>query len=262
MSQAGVTWGAVLCGFIVCTALYGITCGQFLCYFHKYHHDRLVWKWTVAMVLVLDTLQECLACHSMWHYLVARCYGNEGAYNYAVWSLSAQMIPTEILCTVAHLFYIQRLYKFKKQRCALILLVPVSLCAATSIVYVTRSLLSPAFEGNDDVLSTSSKLLALFTISTDLGIAASTCYVLYVSREHAQSINRSVVTRLIRYSVVAGVMMFAASFTFLIVYVAFPHTFLYIGMYFIAGKVYVNCMLAALNSRDGLRREIYDVQYI
>jgi len=58
---------------------------------------------------------------------------------------------------------------------------------------------------------------------------------------------------MVHYAVTTGVLTSVFATIYVVVYLSMPLNMIYMAVYFVHGKIYVNSMLAALNSRKSLR---------
>ncbi|KDQ52646.1 hypothetical protein JAAARDRAFT_39898 [Jaapia argillacea MUCL 33604] len=257
MTLMDVTFGAMLDGVLMSFALYGITCIQVLRYYQSYPEDSLTLKVVVAAVWMLDTLQECLLVHAIWFYLITQGNGNPFALLYAVWSLIAQVIPSDICIIIVELFYIRRIW-ILHNRDRRISILPILAVAALVIgfVYVAKCFRFPAFSA-----SVKQQWIVIVSAScravVDLTIAVMTCRLLYQSRKRVitEKVN-SLIGTLIGYTMATGLLTSIVAVLYVGVYVAMPFNMIYIAIYFVHAKIYVNSMLSALNSRATFRELI------
>ncbi|EEB94937.1 hypothetical protein MPER_06173 [Moniliophthora perniciosa FA553] len=62
------TLGAVLVGFAVACCIYGILVTQVFTDYSNYPSDRVVYKFLVVLILVLETTDQALIGHIIYHY--------------------------------------------------------------------------------------------------------------------------------------------------------------------------------------------------
>ncbi|KIM75271.1 hypothetical protein PILCRDRAFT_679806 [Piloderma croceum F 1598] len=89
---------------------------------------------------------------------------------------------------------------------------------------------------------------------TDLSIAVIMCYILY--SQYQSGLTRrtiSLVKMMLQYTLTTGLLTSVFAIVYIIVYLSMTLNMVYISIYFVHGKIYVNSMLAALNSRKSLR---------
>ncbi|KAH8120607.1 hypothetical protein DFH11DRAFT_78278 [Phellopilus nigrolimitatus] len=78
------------------------------------------------------------------------------------------------------------------------------------------------------------------------------CYLLYSKRSEFKR-TRSIIRTLIHFTMATGVFTSFMTTAYIISFYTMKTNMVYIGIYFVHGKVYLNSMLAALNSRVSLR---------
>ncbi|EPQ56823.1 hypothetical protein GLOTRDRAFT_104549 [Gloeophyllum trabeum ATCC 11539] len=86
------------------------------------------------------------------------------------------------------------------------------------------------------------------------------CFVLRKPREGGLKVSNWLVSTILRYTVATGLLSCIVQAIYLIAVVASRVSAhgkaVYIGIYFIIAKTYINCMLASLNSRASLRARL------
>jgi len=98
-------------------------------------------------------------------------------------------------------------------------------------------------------------------VVADALIAASLCTLLWKSRTYFQSTN-SLLSTLIMYSVHTGVLTCTCAFACLISYATMPNNLVFIGIYIVTGKLYLNALLAFLNARTLLRGDLPRIEIV
>ncbi|SJK99669.1 uncharacterized protein ARMOST_02978 [Armillaria ostoyae] len=66
----GTTFGAVLIGATLASALFGVTTMLFFVYYRRYSQDSWFYRFSLALLWVLDALHFVLALHILHFYLV------------------------------------------------------------------------------------------------------------------------------------------------------------------------------------------------
>jgi hypothetical protein len=89
-------------------------------------------------------------------------------------------------------------------------------------------------------------------VFADALIAISSCVLLNHSRSGFKS-SDSLVNILMLYSINTGTVTSLFEIACLVSYAIWPHTFIFIGIFFIIGKVHMNTILTILNTRSFLR---------
>jgi len=241
-------------GFILSLVLYGITCCQTIQYYSYFPTDKQYIKYLVAFVCLMDSLQEALLAHSLWQYLIHLRYTLDiEAASRANWSLIAQVIPTEICAFIVEFFFVARIRNLDGRDRSMVLGVPMVASILISIVYVIKCYKLPEFTSATRMQWLPSAFGSLRAF-TDISIAVAMCYIL--SSQYQSGLTRrtvSLVKMMLQYSLTTGLLTSLVAIVYVVVYLAMPLNMVYIAIYFVHGKIYVNSMLAALNSRKSLR---------
>jgi len=88
---------------------------------------------------------------------------------------------------------------------------------------------------------------------TDIAIAATMCYMLYQRGLLLSTEPNPLMRALLTYTLTTGLLTSIFTTVYLIVYLAEPLSLIWIGTYFLYGKIYIISMLANLNGRKTLR---------
>ncbi|KAL5484836.1 hypothetical protein ACEPAI_7478 [Sanghuangporus weigelae] len=86
----------------------------------------------------------------------------------------------------------------------------------------------------------------------DILITGSLCYWLHGSRSGVHGMNK-IIDKIILYSVENGMLICLASVASLICGITMPGNLIFIGIHFVISKLYINSILASLNTRNSLR---------
>ncbi|ESK95045.1 hypothetical protein Moror_13935 [Moniliophthora roreri MCA 2997] len=90
--------------------------------------------------------------------------------------------------------------------------------------------------------------------AADIMIAASLCYYLSRSKTGFRRTD-SLITILIIYTVTTGLMTSVIDFAIIITFALMPNNYVWLALFWVVGRCYVNSFLAALNCRDSLREK-------
>ncbi|KAJ7792809.1 hypothetical protein B0H14DRAFT_3498824 [Mycena olivaceomarginata] len=203
------------------------------------HHDPL----DIA-IRTLDLVQLVLICQSVYHYL-ARNWGNQNC--------------ATLLCQG---FFLRRVWKFSKNLPLTLFLA--AACLTTGIIDIIMAVQTISNLSLNTILSHkfSAEVISVFAVgaAVDLAIAAILCW--YLARELTvfDRIN-NLVARLIQYTVATGLITSLLALGCLIavrlVRTSRPPTVSYfMAMHFSLGRMYTNALLATLNSRKVLRKQL------
>ncbi|PBK63024.1 hypothetical protein ARMSODRAFT_963556 [Armillaria solidipes] len=239
-TSLGNTLGALYVGATIAAIFFGITNLQTLIYYKRYPNDWWIYRYSIALLWVLDALHVALSTHALYCLLID-WYGN----------VAAERENDEWSFKVSCLYWF-RLYKLGRHFHKILpwfvfLAVVTSLGAGIFMVYgiyATANFTSITYTGFPVYIFFSTIVVA------DLLIALMMCYYLHQSRA---AMNHSTTTtflvRLMRLILVSGLATSACSLLTLIAYIVWRDSLIFLGIDFILPKLYVNSLLAMFNYR-------------
>ncbi|KAF8994874.1 hypothetical protein BDQ17DRAFT_1545382 [Cyathus striatus] len=288
------TIGPAYVGFTIGAILYGITILQAYQYYSNSKHskdDSICRKSIIGGICVLDTVHIAFASYLIYILLVEG-FGGPVAGKNAVWSFKVMASDQVMLIAFVHWLYLYRIWILTKQKffykSILRIQYAIFLTAATSLVAaigeprrytiwtvfgtynsLSLSLSFKAFlielQGVNSIFNFPISFQYMIyagigiTVLIDCGIAASLCMILRLRRRSDHMFASSmdgVLQYLIQYCVATGLVTSLASLSYLVLYVAFPNTVLYLITEFSITRLYANSMLALFNSRHRLREKL------
>jgi len=86
----------------------------------------------------------------------------------------------------------------------------------------------------------------------DVLITTSICVLLNHNRSGFKS-SDSLINTLMAYTINTGILTSLCAMACLVSFAIWPHTFIFVAIFFVLGKLYVNTILAVLNTRSFLR---------
>lgn len=247
----GMTLGAVYIGATVAAILFGITNLQAVIYYKKYPDDWWVYRCSVAILWAFDALHVALGTHALYHYLID-LFGKYTALDDVVWSFKLQILFNMVIIFGVQVIYTVRIWRLGHhfhQMLPLFVVLCLVVSGGTGIFAVYDSYLISSFLS---IRSIKVSIYAVFSMAviSDFVIAFSMCYYLHKSREDsAFSSTSKMLLGLMRLVVISGLATSACSLITLITYLALPKTLIFLGIDFILPKLYINSLLAMLNSR-------------
>ncbi|KAK0190295.1 hypothetical protein F5146DRAFT_1137130 [Armillaria mellea] len=249
-TSLGNSLGALYVGATIAAILFGITNVQTLIYYKRYSNDLCIYRYSVALLWVLDALHVALSTHALYCYLID-WYGNIAAeLENDEWSFKLQL-------AVLIVVYVEGLYAIRLCKVGrhfhktlpwfVSLAVASSLGAGTFMVYgiyLTANFASITHTGYPVYIFFSTIVVA------DLLIAFMMWYYLYKSKAVMNfSSTTAVLVRLMRLVLVSGLATSACSLLTLLAYIVWPKSLIFLGIDFILSKLYVNSLLAMFNYR-------------
>ncbi|KAF9069247.1 hypothetical protein BDP27DRAFT_1447835 [Rhodocollybia butyracea] len=264
------TFGTMLICALVSMGLYGITTLQTYFYFLNYGYDRISMKALVGVVWALDTIHSALMCFTIYQYLIIG-YAQPEILESGVWSLFGSMACNIIVAFISQCFFTKRIHILSPPRFKLLISVPIAcivVChfVVTVIQFFKKKQFALLNEGtNDSVIP-----FGVLAVFSDILIALA--LVLLLRQNHPETEEtKSLIKKLVVYAINRCILTsyahtIASSYldvlTFLArviaaieiaLFMSFPGSVYSFAFDFIIGKLYVNSLLASLNSRKSLR---------
>ncbi|KAA1472644.1 hypothetical protein DENSPDRAFT_872325 [Dentipellis sp. KUC8613] len=256
----GVAWdntlGALLIGGLLSGILYGITCTQCWVYYEKSSNDRLMLKFFVACLWLLDSFDFALNGHLVYHYLVTNYTNPLALTAKPVWSLLIHVLITSITDFMVRTMFARRIWRLSHQNKLL-----TAGILATSLLDLLIGIIIVAKAFQLDSIDQLSKLKTLFYINfasgtgSDVYVAGVLCYFLHTSRTGFNTRTDSIISVLMLYTINTGLLTAIDAFMGMILYVVMPTNFIFITFYLQLSKLYSNAYLATLNNRGALREK-------
>jgi len=247
--------GGYLISSSISILLYGIGIAQAYVYALRASEDSLLMKSVVALVCILETVHTALTLHVTYFYLIVN-FNNVLMMDHIVWSAAAAAMSITFGVAVVQAYYIRRIWILSQH--AVIVTGLTALMVVASLVFgiTTVALLFKqtswtAFHEN--FLANLVISLSLATIAAgDIMIALILMYYLYKNQTGYKRTDH-VIHALMAYVVNTGALTAAFCILILVTYVLAKKSLLFIGIYAIGSKLYMNSLLGLLNSRDQLR---------
>ncbi|EIM81689.1 uncharacterized protein STEHIDRAFT_125199 [Stereum hirsutum FP-91666 SS1] len=256
-SQLELTFGSTLIGLLVSGALYGITLGQTVTYYRRFRKkDRPFIRWLVFVLWVADTLHLALCTHTIYWYLVSN-YLRPSALLETEWSINLQTDCNGFIGFLVECFFAWRTWRLSKNYfvtgCIVIL---ASIHFGLGVVFTVKAFEIKEFSRYDTLLWIACTGLGSAAVA-DMLIAVTMCWYLYQSRTGFPSTD-SMIKTLMLYSLNTGLLTSLIALSCVITYAVMPLTFVWMGLFWVLGKCYVNSFLATLNSREYIRQKVND----
>ncbi|PIL23067.1 hypothetical protein GSI_14374 [Ganoderma sinense ZZ0214-1] len=253
----GGTIGVGYLGVVLTSVVYGITCIQSFQYYRspRAKTDAAIIKYLVLCLWILDTLQEVLAVHAFYFFLVSN-YENPLALLVSIWSLPSGIMVNACISCLVKIFFMIRIWRLSGN---------VHLTVVGAVVNVVRFVMNLYYpirsfcDLSADLVTMEVRLkpfgvsgLAL-EVTCDLMISISMTY--YLQRGRRNSLRRSgdMLSRLILLTVATGTLSTLIGTADLIAYLASPDTFYPLFFNFLIAKLDANALLTSLNSRQFIR---------
>ncbi|KAK0487962.1 hypothetical protein IW261DRAFT_1451267 [Armillaria novae-zelandiae] len=250
----GESIGALYLGSNIASILYGITNLQGLSYYKRYPNDWWVYRYSVTLLWVLDTLHVALSTHALYFYLITMFGNLVSDLESDLWSMKWQLYLNDLIVVYVQGLYAVRLWKLGRHFHKILpwFVAFAVIASLGSTIYVVHSIhITPNLASASNIKRA---ICAFFSTiaATDVIIAIPMTYYLHRSRGRIilSSKASSVLLRLMRLVLVSGLVTSACSLLTLISYVVWPDSLIFLGINFVLSKIYINSLLAMLNSRS------------
>ncbi|KAF9020835.1 hypothetical protein BDZ89DRAFT_1071947 [Hymenopellis radicata] len=255
------TLGAVLVGFAVACCVYGILITQVFSYFSRYPLDRLVYKFLVLLILVLETADQALIGHIIYYYSISNFANFIVLLQASVtWSFILQQTIGAIVGAIVKTSFALRVWRFSEK----------NIWVTGFIIALTYGQLglAMAFTIKAFALPGVFQVVHLRTLGTtalgvgvltDLVTALSLTYFLNRLRTGYRQ-SDTLVNSLVRYAINTGAFTGAISVTTLALYNIMPNNLIFIACFFVLSKLYAISFMATLNTRRIVRGQGTDKQ--
>jgi len=174
------------------------------------------------------------------------------------WSLGAGILLGNLSDALVRAVFIYRVYVLSDRKKAL-WITPTALLLivlATGLAICIRaSLIAKVPDADYTLVIWFFYINFVASVITDFFIAITLCWQLYKSRLGLPKTD-SLVNSLITYTIGTGLLTSVASVACVAAYAASPGTYIFWVFYFPLSKLYINALLASLNTRDSLRRKL------
>ncbi|KAF8192166.1 hypothetical protein BJ912DRAFT_278643 [Pholiota molesta] len=249
------TLGAVFIGFAIACMVYGLLLSQIFHYFRNYPGDKLLYKFIVVLLGILETTDQCFIGHLVYFYAISNFLNPlvlaRGA---TTWSLILQLTVGAIDGAIVKVFFGFRVWRFSDRNIwitGLIMLLALGQLGLAFAFTIEAFKLTTLFDVHN--------LQALGTISLGVGVctdiitAGALCFFLSRLRTGLKS-SDSLVDNLCAYAINTGILTSTISVAVLILYnVAPPDNLSFIACYFVLSKLYAISFLATLNTRRNIK---------
>jgi len=251
------TFGALLVGLLFATFLQGLLTVQTYNYYEGFREDPLRIKLIVGLVWSLDTVHLGLIAQSAYSYLITN-WGYQPALARSTRELCVQLLFIGLSTFVCQLFFLHRIWIFSKKNIFIVGSI-LAICVTTlglTIVINTEILEIPfLFEFG----AKKGEIIALFMLgaAADILIAYFLCYYLRENQSSLESRTKSLIGKILRYTIATGLATSALGIASVIAYFAAPQGFYFIAIHFCLGRLYTNALLITLNARHKLRTSLH-----
>ncbi|KAK0207354.1 hypothetical protein IW262DRAFT_660855 [Armillaria fumosa] len=242
----GATFGTVYIGATIAAVFYGITVLQTVIYYKQNSNDPWIFRYAVALLWILDTLHVALSTHALYFYLI-ESFGRYPSLFTIIWSFPLQLVINMLIVFGVQLLYAVRIWKLGHHFHTILprfIFVTIAIALGTGIYVIYNTFLGIS------TIRVSIYMVFSTIAGADFIVAGSMCFYLHKGRSMTSFTSTTkIIVGLMRLVVISGSATSACSFFILVAYIAWPHTLIFIAADFILPKLYINSLLAMLNSR-------------
>ncbi|KAJ3876078.1 hypothetical protein F5051DRAFT_454080 [Lentinula edodes] len=264
------TLGIWVISFFLATILYGMGVLQAWLYFHWYPQDGWKLKSLVLTVLILETVQVTTFFAATYDVIIKH-FGDWAAVLAITWLHSTQLLAGYLSAFVVQMYFACTIYLLNGpglQRW--VFTIPIVLSAVVELAMTLGQAIEITFLSSFTQIEKTTwiySLLSACTFSCDVLIAFAIYVTLTGKRTAIQEIagvqyfpsrSNTIIRKLIIYAINRGVLTAIAAAINLILFLAMPNTFYYFIGLLTSSKLYMNSMLAALNSRQYISQSSED----
>ncbi|KAG2006684.1 hypothetical protein CC2G_014443 [Coprinopsis cinerea AmutBmut pab1-1] len=246
--QLTKTFGATTIATYLSSMMYGLTVYQTYRYFRRYTGDKLTIKSLVGLLWIIDTLQTIFSIHFNYHYLVSH-FNDPSEMVRSNWSFRLAVLLLSAPPLLSNLFYVSRLWIIGTRN--LILLGTIMALVLTRFVFqmilAAKAWQHPIFTDYQPFLWMVRAYCGA-SLAADIILAFAFCWTLHKRRTGYKRTD-SKIDLLMIYTINTGSLTSLLCLLSLMSILFMSGSFVYIGLHAILGKLYVNSVLAVLNSR-------------
>lgn len=245
-------YGIQLAGVFASCVLYGASALQVFIYYINKPKDKFGLRILPAWLIIVETIHQFLLCVALYK-VVVNNFGNQGVINIIVPELFVGTLFQGFVTYSAQLFFIYRIWNFSK----LLKFFPIfALPLATFTLGLTLANNSLALKNGslqflNSIIWTT---YATHAINTFLDVLFSIAMVYLLTKENVLFVKHNgMVQRFVIVVVNTGLVTSIATLLTVIFIKAEPTKLVYVFFNFLISPLYVNSVLANLNSRDYIR---------
>ncbi|KAJ8518247.1 hypothetical protein ONZ45_g4682 [Pleurotus djamor] len=246
----------VLIGYVLATALYGITVTQTFLYFRNYAKDHIGIKLIVVLLWALDTSATALVSYSLYSYLVKDFGKPVFAIDVIPRSFAAENGVMTGIIFITQSFFAYQIWIVSRNKSLTGVIVVLSIAAFvlgivdTNTIYENNNLQALDRKTDNIIRGTIKGLAAL----ADILMAGGLIFYFRTKRTGVPQ-TEHILDKLVMYAASRGSLAAFAQIIYFIVFTAFPQHVYWQPVHQIISKLYVNSVLASLNARSILRSD-------
>lgn len=254
MQELEQTLGVLFIGFLICIILYGFTFFQSYLYFSRFPKDSIWIKLTTGFLCLLDTATSGLISQAVYYYLIDQFLAPVGLLN-ATSTFCAENGLAILATFIVQIFYAARIFQVGPRSWPLIsvisftALIAFGFGIAMTVQIFKQRRLADLGTHNMEVVAAISQGFATLA---DIMIVGALTIALQPSRNPKMRKPEGGFDKFVTYFINRGVCVTVVQLAYMCVFVAMPSKQIWIPFHLVVSKLYINTLLAMLNSREVL----------
>ncbi|KAK0194782.1 hypothetical protein F5146DRAFT_1219674 [Armillaria mellea] len=246
LPSLGPTMGVMFLGETIALILYGASNLQTIIYFKDYPKDWWFYRFSIAVLWVLDTLHIAFTTHSLYFYSIIS-FGDYLALLKLVWSFKLALFLYNMIVLCVHIIYCVRLWmrRYFHSTVPWFITVIVAGICAVSIAFC-RDVYTITYIIEIDEISLTIEAGLITTATVDIIISFAMTY--YLLRAQIASTNlfstNIKLEALMRLVLISGLGTSALVIASLITFLALRGTLIFLSIGVVVPKLYINSLLA------------------
>ncbi|KAE9406356.1 hypothetical protein BT96DRAFT_851650 [Gymnopus androsaceus JB14] len=244
-------------GYTLSTVLFGITIVQAWIYINT-NDDKWPLRILVTALVLADFTTTCLDTQVLHHLLITN-FGSLDVFTELPLSFMIETMLTIIIGVCAELFFISKVWLLKQLHWTVSVLMLVTCIggAVAGIVAVVQDLEHPFvdFGLTHRAPRLATALNVGLTLLSNTITSTALCWSFANSRTGIKRTD-TLLQKLFQYTVTRGIFVTVNLFLLLILFLVHPEELAWVPFHWSTSKVYVITMVAMLNSRDTLRKDL------
>ncbi|KAF7296353.1 hypothetical protein HMN09_01105400 [Mycena chlorophos] len=249
-----VFYGALLIGLVLSAVLFGVSTVQVYIYHGRFPDDRVRLKALVAFLWLMEGAHLGMITNLAYTWMVTDFGQPELMLGRIPRSLSGTIIVTSVISVTVQGFFSYRIYALSRSWLATVFSYSITLVRlglGTSIFAL--SLTAPSLAAFNAQYQWLLITLWSLTAAGDITITLALVYLLWRQRSKVMSHTTQLLDKVIKWTVETGVTTSLFTTLMLICFHTMPDNLVWMAFFFIEARLFVNSLLAALNSRTVLR---------
>ncbi|OCB90582.1 hypothetical protein A7U60_g2199 [Sanghuangporus baumii] len=249
------TVGSLYFAAMFSMGLWGAGTVQLYIYYNNYPKDALWLKTYVFTVWFLDTLHQALLIGMSHGYLILG-FGNFNILLTLDPLLVCALFVGGVVCVMVQAIFVMRIWKLSERNIFLVIFVASLVVAqfGATCLYFVKAVQADTFKDLMGAM-TITRIVNSVTAAADSTIALSLVILLHRTRSGFRR-SETTINRLILFTINTGLVTSICAILGLVLGCVLFDTLLFMFFYLSIARLYANSFLAALNSRNSLRRSL------